>query len=260
MTPHTARTTGSVTLRALTLLESFRPGRTTLTLSELAADAGLPLSTAHRLVGDLVEWGALEREGGRYQVGARLRQVAANAPRGTLQRELCLPHLEDLAELTGYSALLAILEGSTLIYIGQAHGSRAEFRPRVAQPPTLTAAAGRVLAAFAPPHRQGDILAQPVPRLTPYTETEPARLREALARVRREGHSVAERQADVEHTVIATPVRGPFDDVVAAIALIVPFRSPDQDSLVTLCMAAARAAGRSLAPRFDERSRARGAG
>lgn len=257
MTQRNTTGTGSVTLRALGLLDAFRPGRTTLTLSEMAAHAEVPLSTAHRLVGDLVAWGALERADGRYQVGSKLRQVAANAPRGALQRELFLPHLEDLAELTGYSALLAILEGTSLIYIEQAHGTDTRFRPRVSQPPTLAAAAGRVLAAFAPTHLQRDILAQPVPKLTPFTETSPERLRNVLIHVKREQYSLAERQTDPAHTVIATPVRGPFDDIVAAMTLIVPFASPDQDAMIALCTAASRAASRALAPRFTEASRGR---
>lgn len=249
-----AATTGSVTTRALSLLDAFGPGRTSLTLSELAAHAGLPLTTTHRLAGDLAEWGALDRVNGRYQVGAKLRQIATNAPRGNLHRELFLPQLEVLAELTGHSALLAILEGADLIYIEQAHGAETRFRPLVAQPPILAAAAGRVLAAFAPQDRRNDILSRPVPKLTPYTETSPEALRALLAKVRSDRYSVAERQVDVQHTVIATPVHGPFGDVVAAFTLIVPFSTPDYRALIALCMSASRTAARSLAPRFDETS------
>lgn len=239
--------TGSVTLRALALLEAFLPGRNSLTLSEMAAHAGLPLSTAHRLAADLLAWGALERgETGRYQIGSKLRQVAANAPRGTLLREQCLPHLEDLAELTGYSALLAILDGAKLVYLEQAHGDGTRFKPSVQQPPTLATAAGRVLTAFAPPHLQREILGQPVMRLTPYTETSQDRLRSELDLVRRQRFAWAERQVETAHSVVATPIRGSFDTVIAAIALTVPHDSPDRGALIALCAAATRAASRSL--------------
>lgn len=251
-TGESSPTTGSVTTRALSLLDAFGPGRTSLTLSELAAHAGLPLSTTHRLAGDLTQWGALDRVDGCYQVGAKLRQIATNAPRGNLHRELFLPQLEVLAELTGYSALLAILEGTDLVYIEQVHGADTRFRPLVAQPPALAAAAGRVLAAFAPPYERGELLSRPVPKLTPYTETSPEALRRVLTQVRNDGYSVAARQVDVEHTVIATAIHGPFGNVVAALTLIVPFSTPDHRALIALCISASRTASRALAPRFQE--------
>jgi len=42
--------------RALRLLEAFGPNRPALTLSQIARHAALPPSTAHRLLGELVEW------------------------------------------------------------------------------------------------------------------------------------------------------------------------------------------------------------
>ena len=47
----------SVTSRALALLGAFDAQHRQLTLTELAARADLSLSTAHRLVAELVAWG-----------------------------------------------------------------------------------------------------------------------------------------------------------------------------------------------------------
>ena len=52
----------SVTSRALALLDAFGEDHRRLALTELAARAGLPLPTAHRLVGELTGWGALDRD------------------------------------------------------------------------------------------------------------------------------------------------------------------------------------------------------
>ena len=46
----------SVTSRALDLLGAFDPDHRSLTLSALARRAGMPIATAHRLVGELRRW------------------------------------------------------------------------------------------------------------------------------------------------------------------------------------------------------------
>ncbi len=61
MAGHSSRPGASVTSRALALLAAFDADHRRLTLSELAERADLPLPTAHRLVGELVAWGALTR-------------------------------------------------------------------------------------------------------------------------------------------------------------------------------------------------------
>ncbi|HEU5455100.1 MAG TPA: helix-turn-helix domain-containing protein, partial [Nocardioides sp.] len=51
----------SVTSRALALVGAFDEDHRRLTLTALAARAGLPVPTAHRLAAELVTWGALAR-------------------------------------------------------------------------------------------------------------------------------------------------------------------------------------------------------
>src|SRR5690242_21739862 len=95
----------SVTARAFGVLEAFTPTAPTLTLSEIARRAGLPLTTAHRLVAELRRAGALERDAdGTYRIGLRLWGVASLAPRGVPVGEAALPFLEDLYEVTRENA------------------------------------------------------------------------------------------------------------------------------------------------------------
>src|SRR5689334_3645669 len=59
-----------------TIIQSFA-GRPEQSMTEIAQFAGLPLSTTHRLVGQMAECGLVERgENGRYHVGALLGQSA----------------------------------------------------------------------------------------------------------------------------------------------------------------------------------------
>ena len=69
MTPGRRTAAGKV----LDVLAAFGPESRALTLSELARSCALPVSTAHRIVTELVQWGGLERDTtGRYRVGLRL--------------------------------------------------------------------------------------------------------------------------------------------------------------------------------------------
>src|SRR5919202_5511648 len=79
----------SVTSKVVSLFDAFQLGDVELSLNELARRTRLPLSTAYRLAGELVQWGGLERaEGGGYRVGPGLSGVGARAPPAPRLKEL----------------------------------------------------------------------------------------------------------------------------------------------------------------------------
>src|SRR4051812_24082652 len=113
----------TVTSRVLSVLAIFDGRHRRLSLSQISRRAGMPLATAHRLVGELAAWGALERDAdGRYQIGLRLWEVAALAPRGLGLREAALPYLEDLYEATHQHVQLAVLDGVDVVYVERLSG------------------------------------------------------------------------------------------------------------------------------------------
>ena len=61
----------------------------------------MSLPTVHRRAAELVEWGALERgPDRRYRVGLRLWEVASLAPRGPGLRNVALPFLQNMYDVT----------------------------------------------------------------------------------------------------------------------------------------------------------------
>ncbi|MFI7066159.1 helix-turn-helix domain-containing protein [Kribbella sp. NPDC050124] len=83
--------TASVSSRLLAVLRTFSHRTPLQTLSEISRRSGLPLTTTHRLVHELLQGGALEREDdGRYRIGLWLWELAALAPRGLGLREVAL--------------------------------------------------------------------------------------------------------------------------------------------------------------------------
>ena len=123
MAGHTSQPGASVTSRVLALLAAYDEEHRRLTLTELAERAGLPVPTAHRLVGELVAWGALSRDAaGRYVVGRRLWDVGMLAPVQTGLRQLASPHLHDLYGATLATVHLAVRDGTEVLYLDRLRG------------------------------------------------------------------------------------------------------------------------------------------
>lgn len=238
----------TVTARVLAVLAAFRPAQPELTLTEIAGRAGLALSTAHRLVGELAAWGALERSGdGRYRIGLRLWEVATLAPRGLGLRETALPFLEDLYEATHQHVHLAVRDGAEAVYVERLSGRRAV--PVVSRVggrlPLHATGVGLVLLAYAPAAVQEQVLGTPLARFNDRTITAAPALRRLLAEVRRSHLAVSDGLLDPAALSVAAPVHGPAGDVVAALSVVVP-STEDSRGYAPAVRAAARGVSRAL--------------
>ena len=241
----------TVTARVLAVLDAFTAERPELTLTDVARRAGLPLSTAHRLVGELTAWGALERDGrGRYRIGLRLWEVGSLAPRSLGLRESAMPFLTDLHEVTGENVQLAVLDGRDAVYVERLSGRGAvHVVTRVgSRLPLHATGVGLVLLAHTPAPFQERVLAGPLRRYTPRTVTDPERVRRTLADVRRTGVAVSDRQIELVSQSVAAPVRGRDGTVVAALSVVVP-AAADARTHVPAVRAAALGVSRALGQR-----------
>ena len=247
-----AGATGPVIGRALRMLDAFGPRRRELTLSEIARHAGMPLSTAHRLMHELCEWGAIERgDDGLYRIGLRLWEVGSLAPRGPGLREAALPFLEDLSQIIRENVQLAVREGAELVFIERIAGSGAvPVLTRVGGPFALTATGvGLVLLAHAPVDVQEEVLSGPIKRFTRKTVTDPVQLRRMLADVRSNGFSVSDRQVTMDTLSVGAPIHDRHGQVVAAVSLVVRYGSTTPNTphaLARLVRTSARAISRAL--------------
>lgn len=215
--------------KVLAVLSTFDRERRTQTLSEIAQHTGLPISTAHRVVGELAAWGALERgEDGSWHVGLRLWEIASGAPRTQILRDAALPFMQDLYEATHENIQLAVREGTELVFVERIAGhSSVDLLTMVGSRfPLASTGMGRVLLAHAPHEIQEAVLGSPLQAWTPHTVTDPKTLRAQLGRIRREHVFVSDRQLSESTVAVAAPVRiGRTGPVNAALGIIVAARS-----------------------------------
>jgi DNA-binding IclR family transcriptional regulator len=239
----------SVLRRALRILDTFAAADSGLRLSEISRRSGVPLTTTHRIVTELREWGALERDpDGGYRIGLRLWEVAALAPRSVGLQRIALPFMQDLYETTHRGVHLAVREKDEVVFVERfVSPETAGERPRVGGRYAMHATAvGLVLLAHAPVELQEEVISGPLPTFTERTTATARELRQALAEVRRTGYAVSDRQINPEYVSVAAPIHGPDGTVVAALSLIVPHTEPHGPSVGHLVQATARGISRAL--------------
>ncbi|MEU4245187.1 IclR family transcriptional regulator [Actinoplanes sp. NPDC026619] len=238
----------SVTSRALDLLGAFDPDHRALSLSSLARRAGMPLATAHRLVGELHKWGALARlESGDYVIGRRVWDLGLLAPVQAGLRQAASPFLHDLYGATLATVHLAVRDGCEVLYVDRlsGHVSVPVVSKVGSRLPMHATGVGKVLLAYAPEHVRLEVLGR-LNRVTPYTITQPARLLEQLRRVRAEGFATTGEEMSLGACSVAVPVRGPAGEVVAALGMVVPDLRRERARLVSALQVATQGISRVL--------------
>ena len=248
MSGNGAGTGASVASRVLALLGAFDNDHRSLTLTELARRSELPLATAHRLVGELVGWGALARQpGGEYVVGRRLWDVGLLAPVQSGLRQIASPFLHDIYGATLATVHLAVRDGLEVLYVDRLSGHASV--PVVSQIgsrlPMHATGVGKVLLAHAPEEVVREVLLH-LTRVTPYTIVQPRRLLDELERVRRDDFAQTSEEMSLGACSVAVPIRAPDDSVVAALGIVVASLKRDRPRLVAALQVAAQGVRRNI--------------
>lgn len=210
--------------RALDVLEVLVNSGREMGISELGQATKLPHATIHRLTTTLMHRGYVRQDprSRKYLLGARLVEVGTAA--GRMLGGSARPFLERLADLTGETANLALLEEGQVVYVAQAPSRRmvrtfTEVGNRVLPHGT---AAGKVLLAHQPRTAVERILGRNgLPAATGRTITDPAALVRELELVRERGYALdIEEQEEGVHCV-AVPLL-PESGPIAAISVSGP--------------------------------------
>jgi IclR family transcriptional regulator, pca regulon regulatory protein len=206
--------------KGLEVLRTFSRTRPHMTLSEIAARAGLPAATARRCLNTLEELGYVTRNGRQFLLRPRVLEIGAVYLESMDIDALTRNHLEEMAAETGDSAALSVLSGTQIIYVARA-SVRTLLRLEAhvgSHFPAHATSMGRVLLAGLSAESLANYFAKAkLERLTEKTVTDRSQLERLIGDARRNGYCVIEEELSMGVVALAVPVVDSAGRVVAAL-------------------------------------------
>ncbi|NYT38728.1 HTH domain-containing protein [Allopusillimonas soli] len=240
--------------KGLAMIQIFNEEHTGLTLAEAAARTGMTRATARRVLMTLEELGFATRiDARRFVLTPRVLSLGCAYLSTMPFWSFAAPVLESLVDELGATCSIAVLDYTELVYVmripirrilsytGITIGSRL---------PIYCNSMGRVLLASMDDHQLDNYLANTalIP-LTPYTITDPEKLRSAVIEARRKGYAWV--HGEMEETVggLAVPLFSADGSVIAALNASVNQQASDlrtEDEVLERFLLSVRRAAKRL--------------
>lgn len=243
--------------KALLILDALRDSATDLSARELAAQLGVPKSTAQRLLQTLEEGQMAVQDpiSKKYRLGPHTLTLGM-AYRDRLDlRNVALPHMRWLRDATDETIGLSVAIGTTRMFVEEVQ-SQSELRAHseLGQPyPLWTGAPGRVLLADLPDPDLAAVLDQADEQAwSPVDPLTREGLVKELTQIRHRGHARASDETINGISAIAAPVREASGAVAGALSVSGPtarMSSATMDEIVPSALDAAAAITRALGGR-----------
>lgn len=223
--------------RVVKLLDTFTFEAPFLTLSEISERSGIPLSSAHRIVSELVEHGLIERMPDRsYRVGNRLWEMGSRTPGALGLREIALPYLHAIQSRVRQHTQLLVRSGLDVLVIERLSARDAVVNASIVggRIPLQHSSSGIVILAHTEEDLVPDIVRRGLSPITAGSLRTEEQLRDAVALAKRQGYAMSEGWIFEESRGLAVPVRGSQDVVVGTVGVVVPNDGSPVDDLVRL--------------------------
>jgi DNA-binding IclR family transcriptional regulator len=209
--------------RALLLLIAFDDGpQRELTVGALSTRLGIHRSSASRLAATLAQRGFLERApaGEAFRLGPTLRRLGllAVGERDVLSESRAV--MDRLAQQTGETVVVSVLEGDQAIDVAQAEGSHlVGVRNWIGRRSPLHASSdGKVFLAFG----AAKVAPGRLPALTAQTITNRRRLADEVRQVRLRGWASVQGEFEEGLNGVAAPLFDDAERCVAALSISAP--------------------------------------
>ncbi|MCZ2805500.1 helix-turn-helix domain-containing protein [Modestobacter sp. VKM Ac-2983] len=222
--------------RGLDVLACFDADHPVMSLSDVAAAAGLARPTARRLLLTLEELGFVRSADGAFRLTPKVLTLGMAYVGALGLWEIARPHLEALVARTGESSSMAQLDGSDIVYVARVAVPklitlRVEIGTRF---PAVQTSQGKVLLAALSPAELDATLAQPSRAGLPaYIGRSADQLQAELTEVRARGWALADEELAPGVRSVAVPVRDGTGAVRAAMNVTVHAAETSTDQLLT---------------------------
>ena len=179
-------------------------------VSEISRTTGLPTSTVHRIIQELVSLGWVRGDGDHgYLPGAGLLTLSAQAASDAAM-SIVVPSWSTLRDATTHTVHFALRQGDQAVYVAKVEGRRAyEMRSRVglAIPVHCTGIGKALLAALTEEEVRAILQRTGMPPTTPRTITDPDAMLEHLRTVARRGYAIDNEENELHTRCVAAVVR-----------------------------------------------------
>jgi len=222
-------------LRVLEILECFTAIKTTWSLTDLADELKLPITTVHRQLKTLVSAGYIAQDSSHktYTVGSKLILMSCQMLSKYDFRNIARPYLECLMQSAQETIHLCQLDGNEMFYVDKIESTTQSVNcnSRIGKKiPAHSAAAGKVLLSM-----KGQAFIEKYceslsdyPVFTENTITSPSVLKDELSKIKAQGYAIDNEEAELGLVCVAMPVYD-ANQCIAAVSISGPgFRMHDQ--------------------------------
>jgi IclR family transcriptional regulator, acetate operon repressor len=233
--------------RAFLILDVMADAGGEAKLTEIAASAGLNVSTCHHLISTLYNWGYVARGANSrsYVLGSRILHLSAACLRQVDLPRRAQSFIDRLNDQTRETVQLAIMQDTNLVHV-----LRREARHAVRVDGTLggksnaahATATGKAILAWLPPTELDRIVADKgLTAFTPNTITDIEKLKEELRLTRRNGFAIDREEFQLGVMCLGAAIRDHAGAVVGSIGVSSPaFRaSPEYFDQIKVHLVAA---------------------
>lgn len=215
------------TSKALSLLELFSRAAPEIGLTDMARRAGLNKATTYRLLTELAEHGFVEQIGANraYRLGPAFLRLAALREASVPMRDVGRHVLRELSDLTGETAHMSVLQGTTLNAIAYTYASAHGTQVRMEDAEELllhATSSGLAVLAWSAPDFTARALAAKLVKRTPETLTNPTEIRARLAPIRQQGFAVSIGGFEADVHSHAVPIFDAESTPIGALAVAAP--------------------------------------
>ncbi|MGW2824288.1 IclR family transcriptional regulator [Streptomyces sp. NPDC001443] len=218
--------------RVVMILSVFERSTGPLNLGQISTRSGLPRSSVHRILQQLVSARLLSRDDNEYRLGLRMFEIGSLVVHRTRMNEVARPLLQELCAATGHVVHLAVLDQQDVVYLERVGGAFASTLPsRIGgRLPAHCTAVGKAILAYSPEHVVDEYMWSGLRRRTETSIATPQALRVALDRIRGTGYSTEVGEAVAAVSCVAAPVLV-MDEVLAGISVCGPRERVHVDEL-----------------------------